>query len=124
INKKNVGNLGLIKNTIIQNFEISDLVYAAELNLKDIIENSKLLPEYKKITQYAVIKLDLTTKESSYESFKEKAFSASKHLIDVKLESKYKDNTTFRLFFSSFEKNLTEKEAKEELEKIKNALMN
>jgi phenylalanyl-tRNA synthetase beta chain len=119
INGKNIGSLGLIKNSIVQKFGLTTQVYLAEFNFTDLIENARFLPEYKQITQYAVIKLDLTTTTDNYESFKEKAYLASNLLVDISLLSRFEDKNTFRLFFSSFERNITEKEALEELEKIK-----
>ncbi|MFH1826970.1 MAG: phenylalanine--tRNA ligase subunit beta [bacterium] len=122
INNKNIGILGMIKNDIGQSFGLIKQAYVTEINLLDIVQNSKKLPEYRKTASYAMIKLDLTVKNISYEDFKTKAFANSTLLIDIKVLDKYQDNITFRLFFSSYEKNLTEKEALIELNKIKKAL--
>ncbi len=111
--------MGAVKSEILQNFEISKQVYFAQLDVLELINNSKMLPEYKKPNIYSVIKLDLTLPVSNYEDFKTKAFSTSQLLIDIKVLDRYQDNITFRLFFSSYKKNLTEKEALLELKKIK-----
>ena len=121
IKAKNVGILGLVNKDIRHNFDLSKNICAAELNLIDIIQESKKLPEYKKPASYSTVKLDLTVKNISYEDFRTKAFATSQILRDIKVLDKYQDNITFRLFFSSHEKNLTEKEAISELKKIKKA---
>jgi len=43
----------------------------------------------------------------------------SKELINIKVKDIYKDNITLRFYFSNRAKNITEKEALEELDKIK-----
>src|SRR5438477_211505 len=80
------------------------------------------LSTYKPISPYATIKLDLTVKIANFEDFKKTAFSKSKHLTNFELIDKFKDKITVRFYFSSQTKNLTEKEAQEELEKIKKAI--
>ena len=122
IKAKNVGILGLVNKDIRHHFELSKNIYIAELNLFDIIQESKKLPEYKKPASYSTVKLDLTVKNISYEDFKTKAFATSQLLRAIEVLDKYQDNITFRLFFSSYEKNLTEKEAISELKKIKQAI--
>ena len=116
---KDVGDLGLINKDIRNNFGFYKNIYIAELDLFNIIQESKKLPEYKKSSSFSTIKLDLTVKNLNYEDFKLKAFANSQYLQDIKVLDKYQDNITFRLFFSSYTKNLTEKEALKELEKIK-----
>ena len=119
IKSKDVGDLGLINRDIRNNFGFYKNIYIAELDLFNIIQESKKLPEYKKSSSFSTIKLDLTVKNLNFEDFKLKAFANSQYLQDIKVLDKYQDNITFRLFFSSYVKNLTEKEALKELEKIK-----
>lgn len=123
IKSKVVGVLGLINNDIRHNFGFSKNIFTAEVNLFDIIQESKKLPQYKKLSSFSTIKLDLTVKNLNYENFKLKAFANSQYLRDIKVLDKYQDNITFRLFFSSYVKNLTEKEALKELEKIKKGIL-
>ena len=111
--------LGRLKPEITQRFGILKNVYICEIDLLKLIENYKHLPRYKKPISYAVIKLDLTAKIKSYEEFKNQAFLLSKELINIKVKDIYKDNITLRFYFSNRAKNITEKEALEELDKIK-----
>jgi len=119
IHKNRIGYIGAVKSDILQNFEISKQVYFAQLDVLELINNSKILPEYKKPNIYSVIKLDLTLPISNYEEFKNKSFGTSNLLIGMNIIDKYMDNLTIRFLFSSTEKNLTEKEALLELGKIK-----
>ena len=109
----------MINKDIRNNYGFYKNIYIAELDLFNIIQESKKLPEYKKSSSFSTIKLDLTVKNLNYEDFKLKAFANSQYLQDIKVLDKYQDNITFRLFFSSYVKNLTEKEALKELVKIK-----
>ena len=122
VNKNRIGYMGAVKNDILQNFEISKQVYFAQLDVMGLVDNSKILPEYKKPNIYSVIKLDLTLRISNYEEFKNKSFGSSNLLIGMNIIDKYMDNLTIRFLFSSPEKNLTEKEALLELGKIKKVI--
>jgi phenylalanyl-tRNA synthetase beta chain len=122
INNEVSGFIGRLKPSITQRLKIQRNVYICEIDLIKIIKNYKHLPKYKKPLQFAVIKLDLTAKIKNFEDFKKKSFEISKELINLKVIDTYKDNVTLRLYFSSPYKNLTEQEAKKEIEKIKSLI--
>ena len=111
--------MGAVKNEVLQNFEISKQIYFAQLDMVGLINNSRILPIYKKPNIYSVIKLDLTLAISNYEDFKNRCFGKSDLLIEMYIIDKYSKNITIRFLFSSPDKNITEKEALKELEKIK-----
>ncbi len=119
VNKNRIGYMGAVKNEVLQNFEISKQIYFAQLDMVGLINNSRILPIYKKPNIYSVIKLDLTLAISNYEDFKNRCFGKSDLLIEMYIIDKYSKNITIRFLFSSPDKNITEKEALKELEKIK-----
>ncbi|MGB9883383.1 MAG: phenylalanine--tRNA ligase subunit beta [Microgenomates group bacterium] len=98
-----------------------DNYYFTEIDLKILIDNSHLLPKYQPINPYATIKLDKTfeiNEEINYQKIKKLAFQ-SKYLKKIEVVSLYQNKLTLRFYYSSDKKNLTEEEAKKELEKIK-----
>ena len=93
-------------------------MYLAELDFEMIISYAKTISTYVPPHPYAVIKLDYTTilnKTLSFETFKEKAFHASKLLYKIEVVDRFKDKVTLRMYFSSPVRNITEEEAKKEL---------
>ncbi|HEX7543116.1 MAG TPA: phenylalanine--tRNA ligase beta subunit-related protein, partial [Patescibacteria group bacterium] len=97
-----------------------DGVFMVELNFQTLIDNYQLMPKYKPIYPYAVIKLDKTfeiTPHTTYEIVRQKAFQ-SKLLQKIKVITLYQNKLTLRFYYSSTERNITEDEAKKELEKI------
>jgi len=102
-----------------------DGVFLAEINLQELINNSRSFPTYKPINPYAVIKLDKTfdlegvsrIAPTTYAEIEHKAFK-SKLLQKIVVKSLYQNKLTLRFYYSSSERNITEKEAKEELDKV------
>ena len=115
----------LFKELNINSFKIpkiikKDKVFLTEINLSFLIENYKLLPKFKPINPYAVIKLDKTfelNKNLTFAKIKEKAFQ-SKYLDKIEVLSLFKNNLTLRFYYSAKDRNLTEEEAKKELNKV------
>jgi len=94
--------------------------YLVELDIDFLIKNYQNLPKYQPINPYAVIKLDKTfelSKNLTYQKIEKRAFQ-SKLLKKIELVSLYKNKITLRFYFSSLNKNLTEEEAKKELDQI------
>jgi len=95
-------------------------VFLTEINLSFLIENYKLLPKFKQINPYAVIKLDKTftlSKNLTFAKIKEKSFQSS-YLDKIEVLSLFKNNLTLRFYYSAKDRNLTEEEAKKELKKV------
>ena len=122
INGKKLGILGEIENSI-GNFEKVSL---CELDFEVLVSLSSYSFKIKPIPKFAVIKLDYNFELSptlSYEKIESVAFKTSRYLWQIKLLDVYKDKKiTLRFFFTDFEKNLTEEQAKKELSKVLKAL--
>jgi len=125
IDKKTVGCFGQLSNHYRSKNNIKESVYLLEIDLQALVDNFKLVSIYKPINPYAVIKLDLTielTKENNFAQIKEKGFNTSKFLQKIELLGLYQNKVNLRFYFSSAARNLTEEEAKKELEKIKGSV--
>lgn len=97
-------------------------IYLIELDLQQLMKDYRLIPKYKPLNPYSVIKLDLTLeleKNKNYKQIKTTAFKTSKLLQKIELIDLYQNKATLRFYFNSPERNITEEEAKKELEKIK-----
>ncbi len=95
-------------------------IYLVEIDLNQFIKKYRILPKYIPINPYAVIKLDKTFNLSPELTF-EKILNKSKQSpLFQKLEviDLYQNRLTVRFYFSSNQRNITEEEAKKELEKI------
>lgn len=100
-----------------------DGVYLVEIDLKKLMEKSRLIATYQPINPYAIVKLDLTIKQKKpFEEIKKLCFKNSNLLIKIEFITLYKNNLTLRFYFSSSKKNITEEEAKEELVKLQQLL--
>ncbi len=117
-----IGVIGKLKPLYKERLNLQTNVYLAEIDLAPIILKYKVLPSYQESSQYAVVKLDLTVPLSPsmrYEELKKKAFEASALLRNLEVIDIFKQNVTLRFYFSDLAKNLSEEEAKKELEAIK-----
>lgn len=97
-----------------------DGVFMTEIDFQLLIDNCQLVPKYQPINPYAVIKLDKTfeiSPHTTYEVVRQKAFQ-SKLLRKTEVVTLYQNKLTLRFYYSSIEKNITEEDAKKELEKI------
>lgn len=106
----------------VNKFEIieKDNFYFSEIDVDYLINNWKILPKYQPINPYAVIKLDKTfilNEKNNYQTIKNKAFQSSL-LKKLEVVSLYENKLTLRFYYSSNSRNITEEEAKKELEKI------
>src|SRR3989339_545667 len=100
-------------------------IFTTEIDLQFLIDNCQLVPKYIPIHPYAIIKLDKTfnlTGDSriaptTYAEIEQKAFK-SKLLQKIEVITLYQNKLTLRFYYSSPDRNITEEEAKKELEKI------
>ncbi len=102
-----------------------DGLYAAELDFDRLVLESRAIPSYTPVSPYATIRLDLTLvsdPDHTYSTVQETALRASKLLQKVSLISMFQDKITLQFEFSSSAHNITEEDAKTELENIKKKL--
>lgn len=102
-------------------YELKSNVFVAIFNLTNLMEYAKPLGMYHAINPYALIKLDHTLVQSPhwpYAKIKENAFKTSPLLQKIELIDTFKNKITLRLYFAAGDRNITEEEAKKELEKI------
>lgn len=100
-------------------------VFLAQFGLQELIGASKQFPKYKPINSFATIKLDMTIDLKGGQSFQEikaQSLETSKLLSNLELMSTFKNKLSLRFYFSSYTRNITEKEAKDELKKIEEKL--
>lgn len=109
-----------IEKTVEYEIKDKDGVFMTEIDLDQLISLSRPFPTYKPLNQYAVIKLDKTFELKGnliYKEISKKAWE-SKLLSDLEVLSLFKNKLTLRFYYSSTERNITEEEAKKELDKI------
>ena len=97
-----------------------DNIFMTELDLNELITNSKTFKTYQPINPYAVIKLDKTftiTNTQTYETIINKA-KKSKLLQQTEVVTIYQNKLTLRFYYSSPDRNITEEEAKTELSRV------
>jgi phenylalanyl-tRNA synthetase beta chain len=95
-------------------------VFMAEIDFMKLVLYSRPFKKYQPINPYAVIKLDKTFEiqpQITYEVIRKKAFQ-SKLLQKIEIVTLYQNKLTLRFLYSSNQRNITEKEAKKELEII------
>ena len=115
-----IGSFGKISAEHTSKFQLKTDVFAFELDFTELISTARLMPVYKKFSQFANIHLDLTIEHSR--PYNEMISIAKKHapyLVEVSLKDTYKNNLTLHFVFASSDRNLTEMEAMGELENIK-----
>jgi len=99
--------------------------YMVEVDFQSLIDNCHLVPKYKPLHPYAIIKLDKTfelradikTAPTTYAGIKQKALK-SKLLQNIEVVTLYQNKLTIRFYYSSAERNITEEEAKKELSRV------
>jgi phenylalanyl-tRNA synthetase beta subunit len=124
VGKKLFGSFGQVKPALCRNVGIEEKsVYAVELSFKDLMQTARVMPDYKSFSQYAHITLDLTIKKTrSFTDIKKIAFNTSSFLESLSVKDQYQDTITIRCVFTNKLLNITEENAKKEIEKIKEAL--
>lgn len=124
VNKKLFGSFGQVKPQLCRNVGIQEKpVFAVELSFRDLIQSARIMPDYKSFSQYAHITQDLTIKKTrSFTDLKKIAFDVSSFLDSITVKDQYQDTITLRCVFTNKLLNITEADAKKEIEKIKKAL--
>lgn len=117
---KRIGIIGKLNRTWKEGMEMDIDSYLAELDFAFITDNYRAVEPYKEPLQYSVIKLDVNipVKDHTFADIVAQAQKASDLLINTEYISTYKDTYTIRFYFSSPERNITDEEAKKELEMI------
>lgn len=118
--KKRIGIMGKLNRSIKEKIELDKDTYYAEIDFSFIADNYRTVEPYKEPLQYAVIKLDMNVPvgDKTFADIVMEAKKASNLLVQAEYISAYKDTYTIRFYFSSPEKNITDAEAKKEMEKI------
>lgn len=95
-------------------------VFLWEIDFEILTKNVRLLPDYQPINPYSVIKLEKTFVISNKRNYKDLQVMAfrSKLLKKIEVVSLYKDKLSLRFYYSSAEKNITETDAKRELDSL------
>ena len=95
-------------------------VFLTEIDFKKLVKSYQPIPKYKPTNPYAVIKLDKTFEIGPNKTYKLISESAEKSKLLQKIEvvTLYQNKLTLRFYYSSTKKNITEEEAKKELNKI------
>ena len=106
-----------IEQLLIPEINEKDGVFMTEIDFQSLINNCQLVPKYKPLHPYAIIKLDKTFEiqpHTTYAVVRQKAFK-SKLLQKIEVVTLYRNKLTLRFYYSSPDRNITEEEAKEEL---------
>ena len=116
-----IGVIGKIDYASKQRMELKDNVYVTQLDLSYLVNMYKVVSTYKAPLEYSIVKLDttITTKPGdTYAQLEYDMYTSSKLVWNIEYLNSYKNNMTLRLYFAHTDKNITEAEAKAELEKI------
>ena len=95
-------------------------IFMVEIDFQSLIDKSQPVPKYKPLHPYSIIKLDKTFEiqpQTTYAVVRQKAF-LSKLLQKIEVVTLYQNRLTLRFYYSSPDRNITEEEAKIELEKV------
>lgn len=123
INGKKIGAFGQLKSDYKLRIKSKSNIFLCVLDFDLLITHARLLPKYKSINPYAIIKLDLTTNSKrTFEEIKRLSFESSKYLQKVEFLNIFENKISLRFYFSSTVKNLTEEEAILEMNKITNLI--
>jgi len=120
-----IGVIGSLKEGLKIAMDVPNDIFVAELDFETIANQYKVMGSYKKISPYAVIKLDSTIiSPLNFAQIKTIARATSSYLQNIELLDQYAGNITIRLQFTSYTENLTENTAKNELVSIITAIKN
>ena len=125
IHAHEIGVIGSLKQELKIAIDVPNDIFVAELDFETIANQYKVMGSYKKISPYAVIKLDSTIMSPlSFSQIKTIAKLSSSYLQNIELLDQYEGNITIRLHFTSYTENLTENTAKNELASIITSINN
>jgi len=110
-----------IEDEVSELIETKDGIYITEIDFNKLIRLSRSFPSYKPLHPYSVIKLDKTFKIGSNSTYAiiKKLAEKSKLLQKIEFISLFENKMTLRFYYSCPIRNITEEEAKLELEQIK-----
>ncbi|MFA6016510.1 MAG: phenylalanine--tRNA ligase subunit beta [Patescibacteria group bacterium] len=110
----NIDEIAFAKATAIKE---KDGVFMVELDFQKLIDNCQLVLKYKPLHPYAIIKLDKTFEISPDNTYGAiyKSAEKSKLLQRIEVVTLYQNKLTLRFYYSSPDRNITEEEAKMEL---------
>lgn len=115
-------NIGIDRELPLPEIMEKDGAHMAEIDFMELVKAYRPVPKYKNISPYSVIKLDKTfimSPGKTYEAIKKIAFQ-SKLLQKIEVVTLYQNKLTLRFFYSSAERNITEEEAKSQLDQLDN----
>lgn len=119
-----LGTIGMLKKKNQLHAGIKEDVYLASFDLKALLDYTSTIPHYQPINPYAAIKLDLTINSAgrTYAQFTAAIKKASSTVESVDYLSSFEASVTVRITMTRHDRNMTEKEAHEELLKIQQVL--
>jgi phenylalanyl-tRNA synthetase beta chain len=97
--------------------------YLCSINMEEFVKLVNFVPKYQTPNQFAIIKYDLTIEDRGGFYYQELLSKISSPLLQkVEVLNLYQGKINLRFYFSSSEKNLTEIEVKEEIQKIQTVI--
>lgn len=109
-----------------ERYGIKGKVFSALFDLQALIKHTRPIGIFKPVNPFAEVKLDLTIESDPKKPFIEiqkKALVTSPFLQKLELIDTFRNKITLRFYFSSYERNITEEEAKKELENVKKNIL-
>lgn len=102
---------------------INQPIYLAEIDFEPLLTQYSPIHPYHIPSPYAMVKLDLTFEKTYlYQEIQTMSLQASKLIHHMEYLSSFDNKITIRYFFNSPDRNITEEEAKIELEKVSHIL--
>ncbi len=120
-----IGKLGRLSCELRAKLGFKTNVFLAELEFDKLVTKFHPIGKVGNIIPYAIIKLDYTFSLSNnlnYEKIRTTAKTLLKNLISMEVIDIFKNKATIRFYFQAKDKNLTEEEAKSELQKLVNSI--
>jgi phenylalanyl-tRNA synthetase beta chain len=119
--KEVIGVIGKIDYASRQRMELKGDVFVSQLYLPYLVNNYKVVKRYIQEIEYSIVKLDTTITLKPGNSFAQleyDVYQSSDLLRNIEYINSYNGKITLRLYFAHTDKNITEEEAKSELDKI------
>lgn len=115
-----IGKIGQLKKTYQDRMEIRKPVFAAELDMQTLADNTVLVKPFQPINTFATIYIQhpVELKEQTFADYRDEAMKKSSLLQNIEVTNIDKGKYLLKFSFSSKEKNITEEDAKKELQKI------
>ncbi|MCA9372258.1 phenylalanine--tRNA ligase subunit beta [Candidatus Woesebacteria bacterium] len=118
-----IGMVGMLHPRYTQALEFKKPVYIAELDFEYLKTHASSVTTYIPPSQYATIKLDVNIPhDKPYAEVVATAKKTSELLVDMELLGLYDNKLNVRMYFNGKTRNITEQEAKKDLETILNRI--